>query len=776
MGAFFVSNIESLYPHNKKVFLEAMENLKTHKKLGIVQATGTGKGKLASCFVEHVLKRKPNAKILILAPLHTILDNYRDNFGLTDSEVFFNTYKMLLNFDKTYLHNLGLTYDLIIVDEFHRLGAEKWGPAVKTIFDGVDSPKSNCRVIGFTATPIRYLDNARDMSDELFGGNVIQGLNLEDAICEGILPGFVYNACYFSTEDKLTEVEKKLASNDYKIVDDTIRNDLMVKVKELRMLYHNKLKIENILKETTKDLGSTQKWIIFCRDKDSLDEIREICKTWFVSVPSLYIIHSDKYRSDNRRILKEFRESKSGVNVLLCIDMLNEGVHIKDIDGIIMLRKTDSPIIFLQQLGRALEAGKTTQPLIYDLVGNYKDLKVENGDGLVGHTISIVKGIADKVNKKRSSNCVIVRNFVEDFDNVMGELSQYLPGRPWTEEEFKILYSVYPLEGSEGCIKAGLNRSRASIKTTAIKLGISFIGIPDWTDEEIEIIRKIYPKEGPEGCISAGLNRTKRAIQEKAYQYGILREQNSVVRSKHEDDSNYWSDDELKILKTLYVQLGPQGCINAGIKRKPSSIINKAKKLGLTLKDGWYGYELDILHTVYNISGAVGCISAGLNRSERAIITMANNEGYPYFPNLSQRDLEIIREIYPQKGATACVKAGVSVDRQIVTRVAGELGLNYDRIWSDEELAILYKYYQSGGADACIKAGLNRTKQNIQRKASDMGLSKSASKSWSEWEIEILHKYYHSLGIKGCYNMGLQHRTLGSIKKKALSLGLSKDK
>ena len=90
------------------------------------------------------------------------------------------------------------------------------------------------------------------------------------------MPGFVYNACYFSTEDKLAEVEKKLASNDYKIVDDTIRNDLMVKVKELRMLYHNKLKIENNLRETTKDLGATQKWIIFCRDKDSLDEIREI--------------------------------------------------------------------------------------------------------------------------------------------------------------------------------------------------------------------------------------------------------------------------------------------------------------------------------------------------------------------------------------------------------------------------------------------------------------------------------------------------------------------
>ena len=631
MGAFFVSNIESLYPHNKKVFLEAIKNLKTHKKLGIVQATGTGKGKLASCFVEHVLKRKPNAKILILAPLHTILDNYRDNFGLTDSEVFFNTYKMLLNFDKTYLHNLGLTYDLIIVDEFHRLGAEKWGPAVKTIFDGVDSPKSNCRVIGFTATPIRYLDNARDMSDELFGGNVIQGLNLEDAICEGILPGFVYNACYFSTEDKLASVEKKLASNDYKIVNDTIRNDLMVKVKELRMLYHNKLKIENILRETTKDLGATQKWIIFCRDKDSLDEIREICKTWFVSVPSLYIIHSDKYRSDNRRILKEFRESKSGVNVMLCIDMLNEGVHIKDIDGIIMLRKTDSPIIFLQQLGRALEAGKTTQPLIYDLVGNYKDLKVENGDGLVGNTISIVKGIADKVNKKRSSNSVIVHNFVEDFDNVMAELSQYVAGRPWENWEDNIIFNYYKEVGPKGCQEKGLHRTYDAISSRALYLGA--VKSKDsilWSKEEDNIILTNYPVGGVDLCIEKGLgNRNYSAIQRRASDLGV-----TVGR--------YWRSWEDDIVRKYFPNGGSKACLENGLSHR-SKLSLKARaqvlgiqyeplrnsNLGLKSKNPkWSKGEDNIVFKYYPIGGYKKCLEMGIvNRSPGAIARRAATLG-----------------------------------------------------------------------------------------------------------------------------------------------------
>ena len=765
MGAFFVSNIESLYPHNKKVFLEAIKNLKTHKKLGIVQATGTGKGKLASCFVEHVLKRKPNAKILILAPLHTILDNYRDNFGLTDSEVFFNTYKMLLNFDKTYLHNLGLTYDLIIVDEFHRLGAEKWGPAVKTIFDGVDSPKSNCRVIGFTATPIRYLDNARDMSDELFGGNVIQGLNLEDAICEGILPGFVYNACYFSTEDKLTEVEKKLASNDYKIVDDTIRNDLMVKVKELRMLYHNKLKIENILRETTKDLGATQKWIIFCRDKDSLDEIREICKTWFVSVPSLYVIHSDKYRSDNRRILKEFRESKSGVNVMLCIDMLNEGVHIKDIDGIIMLRKTDSPIIFLQQLGRALEAGKTTQPLIYDLVGNYKDLKVENGDGLVGHTISIVKGIADKVNKKRSSNCVIVRNFVEDFDNVMGELSQYLPGRSWEKWEDEILFKYYQEGGSHLCQEKGLSdRSISSIQSRAHILGLKCDLVSDWSNIEIENLKLYFEKGGPILCQEKGLNRSASSIYYMAKKLGL-------------QTSRYWSPDEDSIIITNYEAGGASLCIEKGLKRSISAIKRRAQELGVYSSKKWSDFEINILTRDFEKGGVTLCIKNGLtSRSPVAIEKAARRYGLIYVRTdlwLDWED-EIVKRDYPIGGYILCQQNGLG--HRTMSSIKGrarKLGckLNQGIKLSSEQESIIKTYYPLGGYSLCQEMGLaNFSKHSIMRYASLLGVAEKRN-SWSEWEDLIIVKYYPLGGATLCIEKGIC-RSKDSIYNRAKKLGI----
>ena len=54
--------------------------------------------------------------------------------------------------------------------------------------------------------------------------------------------------------------------------------------------------------------------------------------------------------------------------------MLNEGVHVDGISGVILFRPTISPIIYRQQIGRALTAGDTAAPLILDVVNNFEGL------------------------------------------------------------------------------------------------------------------------------------------------------------------------------------------------------------------------------------------------------------------------------------------------------------------------------------------------------------------------------------------------------------------
>ena len=764
-------NISDLYPHNKKVFLNVLNNLKTHNKVGVVQATGTGKGKLASCFVDFILYRKKDAKILIAAPLRSVLENYRDNFNITSDSVKYATYSKINNLSEIDLINIGQQYDLIVLDEYHRCGATEWFKSIQTLFNGVD--KGVCKVIGLTATPIRYLDNSRDMSEELFNGNVIQGLNLEEAILDGILPGFVYNACYFGTEKVLKEVEDKLKNNDYKISDDTIRNDLMVKVKELNMIYQNRYKIENIIKDNTKELGINQKWVIFCRDKQSLGEIREFCVNWFNYKPNLYIINSDRQAEDNDRTLVEFRNAKQGVNVLLCVDMLNEGVHIKDLNGVIMLRKTDSPIIFLQQLGRSLEAGKDFKPIIFDLIGNYKGLKVKQ-DEIERTPISIVKGIEQKTKGKR--NYVIVHNFTEELDVVLEQINKVTLDIAWTDKEIGILNKYYPIGGVNLCIEKGLqNRTGAAIQIKARHLGLHVIDKHSvWTKEEDDIILKYYSEGGAELCQKKGLSHlSENSILNRARKLGFI-----------QFDINFWTDEEIEILNKYYSVGGWELCQQKGLVNRDARAIKwKANKLGLFQKSMWTDEEIEILRTYYPIGGVALCKEKGLeNKPELSIRDKANTLKLKASSRYwTDAEVEVLKKYYSIGGWKLCQEKGLSDKTQSsIMKKAMKMGLKAEFIemWSDEEIQILKKYYPKGGIDLCQKNGLtHKTVNSIRTKAHQFGLKMEGNVRgvWSNEEVELLKKYYPLGGSFLCIEKGLKSKTACSINQKASKLGLQVD-
>ena len=107
-----------------------------------------------------------------------------------------------------------------------------------------------------------------------------------------------------------------------------------------------------------------------------MDEMKEQVSTWFLRVdrePRIYTAFYNDTATD--REFREFKKDNSAhLKLLFCIDMLNEGVHVDDVDGVILLRPTVSPIIYLQQIGRALSAGSGKTPVIFDLVNNFDSL------------------------------------------------------------------------------------------------------------------------------------------------------------------------------------------------------------------------------------------------------------------------------------------------------------------------------------------------------------------------------------------------------------------
>lgn len=115
------------------------------------------------------------------------------------------------------------------------------------------------------------------------------------------------------------------------------------------------------------------KVILFCSSVDHMEEMMEKASTWFRGIDEApHIYRVDTYNPD---ATKDFVEDGSGnLKLLYCIDMLNEGIHVDDVDAVILCRPTVSLIVYKQQIGRAIAAGSTRKPVIFDMVNNFDSL------------------------------------------------------------------------------------------------------------------------------------------------------------------------------------------------------------------------------------------------------------------------------------------------------------------------------------------------------------------------------------------------------------------
>ncbi|MBQ3421733.1 MAG: Helicase associated domain protein [Romboutsia sp.] len=129
-----------------------------------------------------------------------------------------------------------------------------------------------------------------------------------------------------------------------------------------------------------------------------------------------------------REILKfkNSKKTKNKITLLFSINILNEGVHIDDVDGLIFLRKTVSPIIMFQQLGRALKSGNKS-PLIFDFVNNISGFNFDDRLKL-GSKISIKKIF----NKEYMINSDIeVIDYVEQIELLLRRIEKLSAFTTW---------------------------------------------------------------------------------------------------------------------------------------------------------------------------------------------------------------------------------------------------------------------------------------------------------------------------------------------------------
>ena len=359
-----------LYPHNQAALNHLEEALKYTRRAAVIQPTGTGKSFVALAFIE----RRPNNSFLYLAPSTHIFNQLKHHAGHTD--VLLHT--TMMTYQKLCLlheDELGkLEPDYIILDEFHRCGADDWGSAV----DHLLALYVECFLIGFTATPVRYLDKAgtRDMSEELFHGSIASYYTLQDAINDKVLPvphyvlgDILMNERVSSLETALTQVASygRARTAGYSLLESLKRN--MAEAQGIDEIF--KCHMPNRF----------AKLIVFCRNLEHIAQCREDMHRWLGPGKKIreYVCRSDEKAADIELNAFAGDNERNAIRLLYCVDMLNEGIHIKDVDGVVMLRPTISPIVYLQQIGRCLACSSdgSTSPVIFDLVNNYESARIE---------------------------------------------------------------------------------------------------------------------------------------------------------------------------------------------------------------------------------------------------------------------------------------------------------------------------------------------------------------------------------------------------------------
>lgn len=355
----------SLFKHNKEAYEAALSMLHSCGKAAIVHPTGTGKSFIGFKLCEDF----PESTVCWLSPSEYIFKTQIENLkavsdGYAPENVKFFTYAKLMNMSEAELAEIAPDY--IVIDEFHRCGAEMWGQGV----DNLLTMYPSAPVLGLSATAVRYLDNQRDMSDELFDGNVASEMTLGEAIVRGILNPPKYVLSVFSYQNDLEKYERRVRFAKSKAVRDAGEEYL----EALRRALEKADGMDEIFAKHMEDKAG--KYIVFCANYEHMHEMIELAPEWFAKVdakPHIYTAYSND--PETSKAFADFKADTSDhLKLLYCIDMLNEGIHIEDVSGVILLRPTVSPIIYKQQIGRALSASKKKNAVIFDIVLNIENL------------------------------------------------------------------------------------------------------------------------------------------------------------------------------------------------------------------------------------------------------------------------------------------------------------------------------------------------------------------------------------------------------------------
>jgi superfamily II DNA or RNA helicase len=329
-----------------------------HRNL-LVSATGTGKTVMAAIDYLGLREALPRARLLFVAHREEILTQSRATFqqalrdpsfgelwvGGRRPEEFEFVFASIQSLNATGLAHLDPThFDIVVVDEFHHAAASSY----RLLLDHVRPVE----LLGLTATPER--------SDGLpildwFDGRIAAELRLWDAIDQQRLAAFIYYGIHDGLDLREVPWRRGRGYDVEGLSNILTANDAQAKfvLKELEQ------RVDDLVR--MRALG-------FCV---SVTHARFMARVFCGAGVAATAIWSDTPDSERRAALADLASRR--INVVFSVDLFNEGVDVPAVDTLLLLRPTDSPTLFLQQLGRGLRRsiGKSVCTVL-DFVGHHR--------------------------------------------------------------------------------------------------------------------------------------------------------------------------------------------------------------------------------------------------------------------------------------------------------------------------------------------------------------------------------------------------------------------
>ncbi|WP_070327999.1 DUF3427 domain-containing protein [Exiguobacterium aurantiacum] len=328
--------------------IEAVRSQGNQRAL-VVSATGTGKTYLAAFDVR---RYRPNRMLFIVhreqilqkakTDFHRVIGGRSEDFGILsgssraiEAKYIFATVQTISKqetldqFDRD-------AFDYVLIDESHRAGAVSYQRVIEHF--------TPTFLLGMTATPER--SDGYDLF-KLFDYNIAYEIRLQEALEEDMLCPFHY----FGVTDldidgvqKGTEAFNRLVSEE---------------------------RVKQIIEKTDYYgfSGDRLCGLIFCSSKREAKRLsEELNKNCFRTCA---LTGSDAQDKRNEEVAKL---EAGELDYILTVDIFNEGIDIPSINQVVMLRQTESSIIFIQQLGRGLRKHQSKDYVtVIDFIGNYKN-------------------------------------------------------------------------------------------------------------------------------------------------------------------------------------------------------------------------------------------------------------------------------------------------------------------------------------------------------------------------------------------------------------------